>query len=586
MSNKLAGNSLFISKCGVNGQLLELDYGSIGYLCEPVVEADYLTYRDILSKILFDNGNKSEFIASATIGRNEGYTLFYDTLVKFHYLLEIIKNERRDILITNLKYPVLWSLTAHLKRNGIKFRVSRFNFIIKVQRYLRFFIKVAGMLLAELLGYVASNRNIPKNIGGNYEHLIISFYDYRANDNGKYRDQYFNEVHKHLLATKQRVLVVTTALFRKSPLRPLSYYRTIAQWYREIGQFNKECEVKTAYQIIGITDILALYWEGLFSRARISVPIPYKGEDISCLLNYSLQDEYFSGGWRFPYLNRRLFRKLFNTCGVGHILYPYENHPWEKMMILERNSQSGNTRFTGFQASSISLKYLQFFPGAEEMKLNLSPDKILTMGEVMKDFMYKYGHYAKGQVEVGCALRVGKDFQREKLKENSAFSRKIAVAFSIDMRRYQGIINTLNAVFDGSEFTVYLKVHPTVGDAFVEGLGPCKNLLLSSGKPWEEIFDEIDLLLYDDNTVGAEALRKNLPVGCLMVSGQNYDTDRLYCYPGEQAFIRSTADLRDCLDRHYACDPKKAWHDRLETNELYYRKYFYPVNAENIQKYC
>lgn len=580
-------HSLIIYAGGDNAPVVEVDYATHVFHEGPMPIADLLEYRDILSAMALKNAGNLNFLTSPTVFRSEPHSEFFDRVVKYIFIVERIKRRHCTLILRNLNYPVFVALAQYATKSGIRTDVGRGALAwLFVKKYTRFSIKVIGMVVTDLFFFLYARRHLQPLRAKEYGHVILSFYDYRANDNGKYRDPYFNAAHRRLLDKGESTVVFVAPLYRISPLNLVPFLKYVRGFFAELAGFEADCEIRMWFQLVSLTDILLGYLRGLGCRVVIKEPLYYKGEDITHLFNYALREEYFRCGWKYPYGQRRFFKRLFSRYKIKHILYPFENLAWERVMILERNRLSPGTRLTGFQASSVSLQFLNYIPGKYELALGLIPDRILTVGEVMKDFLYEYGGgYPSGLIQTGAALRAGYLFEPVNLEPKTDFSRKIAVSFSGDIRRYPGIIRVLNEVFQGTDFTIFLKCHPIIDEKIIENLNPIKNLQLVKHKPWNEIYNEIDILLYDDNTTGAEAVRYNIAVGCLMVSGQLYNTDRLYGYSGNQGIINSSADLRRFLDDYYRNDPSQLWKASLPTNEDYWKRYFSPITAHNIEKY-
>ena len=158
-------------------------------------------------------------------------------------------------------------------------------------------------------------------------------------------------------------------------------------------------------------------------------------------------------------------------------------------------------------------------------------------------------------------------------------------AFSFDSKTYPTILQYLTEIFKDEKCTVYLKFHPDV--VFQWGLKyqlP-ENFIDARYIPWEEIFNEVDILLYDDNSLGIEALKYNITVGYFPLTGQLYNTDRLFEYGENKIAIDSVENGRLFLESFYADESLNSFKKRGAYNKQYIREFFSPITEENLSRF-
>lgn len=75
----------------------------------------------------------------------------------------------------------------------------------------------------------------------------------------------------------------------------------------------------------------------------------------------------------------RLFANHKMQCHA--LIYPFENQPWDKMMILALRQFNTNCKAIGYQHSTISPFLLNYFLGKNENNIQPQPDVIVSNGE-------------------------------------------------------------------------------------------------------------------------------------------------------------------------------------------------------------
>lgn len=109
------------------------------------------------------------------------------------------------------------------------------------------------------------------------------------------------------------------------------------------------------------------------------------------------------------------------------------------------------------------------------------------------------------------------------------------------------------------------------------------NFILAKQIPWNEIFNKISLLLYDDNSIGVEALKYNVNVGYFALTGQVYDGDRLFYYEKNKLVILSVEQFKQTLENMY--QNKQFVHTDYQYNMNYLYQYFAPITEERLQRF-
>lgn len=577
--------NLYIKKDHKTGFLEHIDFSGCwsGLNSDRNSIPEMFEYNDLFSKIIAQNYKVKKYLISPTLTRIEGQSLFYDKLFKFGYLVKIIEKSTKNLMIENIDYLIFEAVLGYLRDKRIKHGYSVFKrgiggFVDRI----KFILRLAMNLSRELSLLLFSKLFIKPAQHKTYDYTIISFYDYRSNIKGHYQDHYFSSLLDYLVKN-QKTAIVFNNLLNKNKLAAFKYI-----W--DISKMKDNPEVKLTYQYLSIPDILKAFFSGLKSRINIKENIVFKGLNITYLTNLSLRDEYRKCTWFFPLIQEQFFKKMFKTFSFSRILYPYENHSWEKLLVTIRNEIKAVTKLVAFQHTSFSFKLINHFPGKYEKGIPIFPDKILTVGSILKSMMEEFGNYPVGVIEEGCALRHEYLFKDSiSLSRPREFSKKIAYAFSFDTVNYEAILNNLILVFKDSPYFIYLKLHPLVARSFVFKSKMPENFIIANNIEWQQLFNFIDMLLYDDNSLGIEALRYNVEPVYFPFTNQIYNTDRLFKYTQKkiQAESGSLQNFRDSIDRYYENYNKECLGlDRKETqNKAYLYSYFSPITEERLQRF-
>ena len=97
----------------------------------------------------------------------------------------------------------------------------------------------------------------------------------------------------------------------------------------------------------------------------------------------------------------RAFRRISKLGQIEKIIYPFENKSLEKLMLLAL----GNIKTIGYQHSSVSPRHFSLILSKDEIKINPLPEKIVTIGEITKNWLIDVGNFPEEIIETGVYLR-------------------------------------------------------------------------------------------------------------------------------------------------------------------------------------
>jgi hypothetical protein len=182
----------------------------------------------------------------------------------------------------------------------------------------------------------------------------------------------------------------------------------------------------------------------------------------------------------------------------------------------------------GYQHATVTLSHTNLVMEQDEAHITPLPDRILTTGEAIKDWLDKEGNYPADMLQAACALRQSRP-QWAKPEKGNGRLRRVLVALSANVAQSVITLEFLDAAFAGiSGYEVRIRPHPTLPlDAFLE-LSQLDHPDFYSGSPGS-LDDDLmwaDVVLYAFSTIGLEAIALDIPAIFLDL-GEIMNTDAL-----------------------------------------------------------
>ena len=223
-----------------------------------------------------------------------------------------------------------------------------------------------------------------------------------------------------------------------------------------------------------------------------------------------LRREWHLDRWRSSYLHFRFFfeclSRMLAAEPVALLIYPHENQPWERMLILAARAHGVPT--IGYQhGGGLARFMLPYFHGSTEAEFAPLPDRIITSGPYSHELLAA-GGAPLDRLIMGGSLRYqhlrkdaasGMDF-------SSASPVRILVSLPVERDLGLHLVHALRRAFPdggraaGVEF--FVKPHPWC-PMTVEALGWPVAVVEGS---FEEAIRPCAILIYTGTTTGLEAL--------------------------------------------------------------------------------
>lgn len=508
---------------------------------KPALESFLGEYNTLFASILAENIDNFAYVASPVVNRMEAQTHLYEKIEKYLQLKELLgKDKQLGITIAqedDFIYPFLRKefkerVRKDKRKKGRLFLAAAEK--LKKIGILRFSVKFLLIFLRSLRLIIVS-RSYPL-AKKEYNSVIRSYFDFRCKSlDGKMREEYFGPFAVDL-AKKGGLLVVFKLLYFKD----LGLFLSLRKQQPDFDSCLLEA-------FLSPFSLARAMFKFSFSRIKLRKEYFYRGEDITALLQAMINDDYYSLRGIDVFIEYEAAKRIM-AFKPGRLYFPYENQTWEKVYPLARGAVGGDTRIIGFQHTSFSYKLIMHFPAQAEKNLPLFPDKILTVGKLTCQLLKEKAHYPC-EIAQGAALRHAKYQAAGSFNikaPHDKLQKRIVYAFSYDLSKYRSIIVALLDVFRDSGITVYLKMHPDYNENDILsslGIKLPENFKLAQSLPWKIIYDSVDCVLYDDNTLGVEGIINGLKTFMLDVSEPIYEINRMH-YFNEWASSLDIAGLK------------------------------------------
>jgi hypothetical protein len=264
-------------------------------------------------------------------------------------------------------------------------------------------------------------------------------------------------------------------------------------------------------QYIKISDIFyALTHNFKLFYQIVSKNFVYKDGDYTPLVKESLKQDFFSGSFIDSLLHYRLFQRFFKTCNEESvIIYPFENQPWEKALLLAANKVN----------KSIKLIAHQFFPFPPDLLIYKFSKAARKNGGIPSLFMTSDVISDKRLSDQGIeTLQIGTSRYNALLDLPVSLSDKnsaVLCCLSIDPKEATILALKASVITEELGLPLWINYHPLLATDVIENL---KKQL--SGHNHIQFFDcaasvlipDSRVVLYNSSTVCLEAALRGIPI--------------------------------------------------------------------------
>ncbi len=318
-------------------------------------------------------------------------------------------------------------------------------------------------------------------------------------------------------------------------------------------------------------------------RLKLQTNVKVLDTDVDMVFNNYFRQHAQDLQIRANYLTYLAAVKLMKKIKADHFYMPYENYAWEKLTRLAITGYGKEVKVVSFQHAQVALNATKFFMGKNERSARFFPGKLVTLGEVTRNFLIKKKHYPEDRLVTGCALR--QDYAVSSERVPRPMNRRVLVQLW-SVEKSARLINFIyaSAIHPG-KYHVTLSPHPCNP---IEVLIPLLDFKYENNFPiftgiLQESFRANDLVIYHGTTASLDALANGLPV--INVEFDDFiSVDPLFDFNDFKWTVKRPEELVDAIETVYALSDEDYYIKQKKGIE-FVKDYFYPVNEENLGKF-
>lgn len=356
----------------------------------------------------------------------------------------------------------------------------------------------------------------------------------------------------------------------------------VIQLVRPLGCYQDA--VKFAFTKFDIVPHYAFVSPAMYLRALrrlIQVHLNWRHEDP--LIEALLRREFVNDSFFYAILMEEVFRKLTRKLNIQKVYIPFEGNAWERGVV--RGSSENKVPVIGYVHTVVPEIATNLFPGEGEYQRGPFPHKILVLGGVPLKLLKEKGHYPRGVLEVGCALRFGDLLKMPKLPYNS--SGIVLVVLEGVMPAAKIVDYILETAPRCPEWKFRLRFHPALPwdkmRAFCQHPTFPKNVEISPPQLLIKDIEDAEICLYWGSTAGIEALYSGRPVIHLDL-GSVLSYDALFMHEGFHFKVSLRENLSIALRRIKLLSESEK-NELSSESRKFLRRYFAEVTGDTLEKF-
>lgn len=482
----------------------------------------------------------------------------------------------KDLFVVNPSWVLVDSLRLHLSKQDLDYQHLPDPFVKwreMVTTRIRMICQIFSVLLKVSARRFYFNFKLKERIKElskeKIYYVIKTFlYDHSFDGNGRYRDTFFGMLPGYL-EQKKDVLILADVF---------GNCRTNTEKIRKC-----QSHLILPFEIfLTLGSGIQAAIETLSTKIRIKRRYFFFGYDVSEIINLELA-RTFNGIPFYQFIRYWMTKNLLRSIRVGTFLLTYENNAWEKMSMLAVREHSPDTTIVGYQHSVVPQASANAFISQNEADIIPMPDRILTVGEIPKEIMERYGSFDNGKIEPACGLRfeyLFKGLKRERRKNGH-----ILLALEGLDGAHKLVNYALKELGGNKNYQIRIRTHPEMPcESFenklthrlnaVSNFTQTKNVLLKDDLEWA------DVVMYWGSTVSLEALIMGIPI-----IRYNMDTvldyDPLFECKHLKWVVSDKTALVNTLEDVYELNDDRFEKARVQAKQ-YLADYFFPVTEERL----
>jgi hypothetical protein len=393
--------------------------------------------------------------------------------------------------------------------------------------------------------------------------LIYTWVDQRSfTEYSTFHDAYFGNLSRRMEEKGKHVYIVPYIL------HTVSFKETIKKLIRCRGNFL----VPSAY--LKVSDIFRVLKTTLNLPKKEKHPY-FEDMDISDLIHVNCMNDWKDTRVASNLLIYYLVKNLSEQgISIERIIYPYENHTWEKMYCMALRTFFPLANIIGHQHSTLSSMLANYFFSEKELDIIPFPDRIVTNGKYTENFLLNSG-YDPTKLVCGGAIRY--EYVLDLLKQNDLREKQtddvftIMVTPSIDLNEASELtLKALNALASLDFCNIILKYHPLLPYekvAYNLNITSLPTNFTVSNQSVSHLLKKSDILMYTNSTTCIEALAFGIPV-LHIASDFVIDCDILDSLPGICSSARTKEEIRNNVCELLEMNPEELYNKKMVAREI------------------
>lgn len=462
------------------------------------------SYLDFVAKLGKEQQDQLNWWASKFASKSPFHTDFFLLACYETLIMEIIDGKTAvddEKLIIFIEDPWLFVETKELSRN------ENVRFIGSPNLLLNKFLCIARGLVYRflLLGWFISAKSFtrychrgikPEATTGNKNGVaIINPADVRAFKDGKYVSAYMPGLYSFYEKNGIPCFFIYPFPFDISTAKYLGRNQKIL-W-----------PLLLEVRFLNVMKRIFERWRPAFDGEEA---ITLDGSRFPCLLEREKWLTFSKVGFNLYLIQFDAFNSFFKKKWCSHVIYLFENQPWEKMLCMA--AAKNNVKTIGYQHSSFSKLYISHFIGKGEEEFVPLPYRIVTVGDHFAQ-LFKEGGIPEDKIVVGGTWRYGHllDAAKDETHTSKGSPKKqtILVSLPLDSSILNSMIKNLLSALPqkwlNEKVELWLKPHPVTDRADLAMLDKLSPVCRIVHKPLNELLDEVDLVVASTSTTGLEA---------------------------------------------------------------------------------
>jgi len=514
--------------------------------------------------------------------KNRFLSSFFDNLFIFTKIIQFLNNDNGSLLIINPPDEIIESLKQFTRDKSIDLTELLPAFFSRISSG----IKHSTNRIKEKVWFIfdiwkrifLSRMYLQKKVDGiirkcNNLYILRSwFYYHTINENDEYHDSFFGPLPDYLTRNGEN-LVIVCGIFG-------NYHQIL----KKIARTRQT--IVTEEFFLSYLDPIRAVLELRKNKPLFHKPIIFNGLDIVGIIQGEIDKEYSHEQILRDFIYFFQAERLIARTSIHTFTTTYENNPWEKMYYSAFSQYSPHTNIIGYQHTIITESSINLRLGRKEKNNVPLPHRIITIGQVSKQYLEQIGNYDASQVVSGCGLRFD-SLDRKNLALRQIKNRILFVPGGITSRVLE-MTNYVHRALKDSDYTITLRPHPYLPVKDFQNLldfdySKCGLFNESKIKEVNADLESSDMVIYDASTLALESFLVGVPVIHIPLD-DILSYDPLYHFVDFKWEAETEEDLVNVIEQIYTLSDEK-YHVLQETAHEYAKSYARNVTKETLSSF-